>query len=196
MRRWLWICLTVLALLLAYYGSAVVSVINLARAVQDGDGAGVLARTDRVALRQSLVSQVLAAYLDPATRAKPASSRERLLAQTVGATLADELIAKLMTADNLTQLLRDGTMAVPADRPALATLDLPGLKTGDIGDLILRVRPSGIARIALRLGPESTGDDYFGARLTFSEFGWQLSELRLPRSLLREMADRAGLRPS
>lgn len=196
MRRWVWISLAVLLLLLVYYGSAVVSVAGLARAVQAGNGAAVLAHTDQVALRRSLVSQVLDAYLHPATREKPASSRDRFLAQTVGATVADAMVAKFLTAESLTQILRDGNVAATADTPAVTIPDMASLRPDDISDVMSRVRPSGLTRIAVRLSREADGDNYYGARLQFGSSGWLLSDLKLPRHVLRDLADKVGVRPA
>ena len=196
MRRWVWISLAVLLLLLVYYGSAIVSVAGLARAVQAGNGAAVLAHTDQVALRRSLVSQVLDVYLDPATREKPASSRDRFLAQTVGATVADAMVAKFLAADSLTQILRDGNVAASSDTPAVTSPDMVSLRPDDFSNVVSRVRPSGLTRIAVRLSRETDGDNYYGARLQFGGSGWLLSELKLPRHVLRGLANKIGVRPA
>src|SRR4051794_29977096 len=89
----------------AYLGSALVSLNGLVDAAKAGDGAAVLARTDMERLRRSLVDQIVAAYLERSGRTKPL---ERMIANTYGASIADAMLAKLLTAENLTRLLRTG----------------------------------------------------------------------------------------
>jgi hypothetical protein len=85
--------------LAAYVSSAVVSLNGLADAVKAGDGTAVLARTDTARVRRSLVDQIVAAYLAQLGQTRPVKPLERLAANTYGASIADAMIAKMLTPE-------------------------------------------------------------------------------------------------
>src|SRR5947199_10547297 len=100
--RWFFAALVALIVAIGLYvGSALVSLRGLVEAARAGDGAGVLARTDVPRLRHSLVDQVVVAYLRQSGRDRQVKPLERMLANTYGATVADALIAKMLTPENL-----------------------------------------------------------------------------------------------
>src|ERR1700712_4122241 len=108
-----WFFATLLALLIGvviYVGSALVSLRGLAEAARAGDGAAVLARTDMPRLRHSLVDQIVGGYLRQLGRDRPVKPLERMLANTYGATVADAMIAKMLTGENLTRILNRGAI--------------------------------------------------------------------------------------
>ena len=113
-----WFFGTLLVLLIGigiYVGSALVSLGGLVEAARAGDGAGVLARTDMDRLRHSLVDQIVAAYLRQMGRDRPIKPLERMLANTYGATVADAMIAKMLTGENLTRILNSGAIGPDAE---------------------------------------------------------------------------------
>src|SRR3954467_5698050 len=114
MRRVFVTLLAVLAAAGIYIGSAVTSLNGLVEAARAGDGAGVLARTDMPRLRHSLTDQIVAAYLSQMGRDRPIKPLERMLANTYGATIADAMIAKMLTAENLTAILSRGAIGSDA----------------------------------------------------------------------------------
>ena len=115
--RWLLGVAAIVVVIVLYLGSALASLDGLVGAAKAGDGAGVVARTDMERLRRSLVDQIIAAYIDRVGRSKPLG---RMVANTYGASVADAMLQKLLTAENLTLLLRTGTVAGSANAPALA----------------------------------------------------------------------------
>ena len=87
-----WTMAIAVALLLAfgaYAGSAAVSLDGLVQAVQSGDAAAVMSRTDLPRLKRSLVDQIVAAYLNRIGQKRALKPLERLAANTYGATIAD-----------------------------------------------------------------------------------------------------------
>src|SRR4051812_36294849 len=108
-----WFIGTIVALFVAiviYVGSAVVSLSGLVEAARAGDATGVLERTDTVRVRRSLVDQIVTAYLKQIGQDRTVKPLERLAADTVGATIADAMIAKWLTQENLTAILKTGTI--------------------------------------------------------------------------------------
>jgi hypothetical protein len=93
-----------------YVGSAVFSLSGLVEAARAGDAIGVLARTDTTRLRRSLVDQIVSAYLKQLGRERPVKPLERIAANTYSASVADAMIAKLLTQENLADILSKGTI--------------------------------------------------------------------------------------
>jgi hypothetical protein len=99
---------------------------GLVEAAQSGNGPAIIARTDLPRLKRSLVDQIVRAYLERQGAKRPLSLMERVLANTYGASIADALVGKILTEENITKILRDGvvTEELPdAHMPALAGLD-------------------------------------------------------------------------
>jgi Protein of unknown function (DUF2939) len=174
-----------------YVGSAILSLNGLAGAARDGDGAAILSRTDLPRLRHSLVDQIVFAYLKRVGRDHQVKPMERLVASTYGATIADAMVGKMLTADNLTQILRDGRVAVgetDVNLQRLSDLDASGVLQ-KIGRLSF-VKP---VEAQVRLGD---GDDAGGISLHFEDFGWKLSGVQLPaaaiETLVQHLADKNG----
>jgi hypothetical protein len=84
-------------------------------------------------VRHSLLNQVVAAYRDRLGQKRPLRPMERLTINIFGATIADDLAAKLMTPENLSVLLKRGTVRNAADNntfgsmSSLAEVDVPNL---------------------------------------------------------------------
>lgn len=174
-----------------YVGSAILSLNGLAGAARAGDGAAILSRTDLPRLRHSLVDQIVFAYLKRVGRDRPVKPMERLVASTYGATIADAMVGKMLTADNLTQILRDGRVAVgesDVNLQRLSDLNASGVLQ-KIGRLSF-VKP---VEFEVRLGD---GDDAGGISLHFEGFGWKLSGVQLPaaaiEALVQHLADKNG----
>ncbi|WP_247342085.1 MULTISPECIES: DUF2939 domain-containing protein [unclassified Bradyrhizobium] len=108
-----WLIGVVLAVLVCvgiYGGSAFVSLVGLVSAVRGADVAQILARTDMPRLRHSIVDQVMTAYLDRLGQKRQLRPIERIAINAFGATIADDLAAKLMTSENLSVLLKSGAV--------------------------------------------------------------------------------------
>lgn len=101
----------------------------LVSAVRSGDAAQAMARTDLPRARNSFIDQVVSGYLDM----RPVRPLERRAINALGAAIADGLAMKLMTAENLSVLLRSGTVGDATDNitfgttSPLAELDIPNI---------------------------------------------------------------------
>ncbi|HYW65000.1 MAG TPA: DUF2939 domain-containing protein [Bradyrhizobium sp.] len=181
-----WFVASLCALLVAlaiYVASALVSLGGLVEAARAGDGAGVLARTDTVRLRHSLVEQIVAGYLKQLGRDRPIKPLERALANTYGSTVADALIAKLLTQENLTRILNKGSIgpdgSAIANMPRLAELDTSKLA------MLRRVSPVKLVELQVRLGDSA---DSGAVRMHFEGNGWKLSGIELPATAVQTLA--------
>src|SRR3954467_12805935 len=108
--------------LVVYAGSGFFSVLGLVSAVRSGDAAQVMARTNLPRLRHSVVDQVVSAYLDRIGQKRPVRPFERMAVNAVGATIADDLAVRLMTPENLSVLLRSGTVRNAAENITFGTM--------------------------------------------------------------------------
>jgi hypothetical protein len=182
-----WFFGTLLALLagaVIYVGSAIVSLNGLVEAARAGDGAGVLARTDTVRLRRSLVDQIITAYLKQLGQDRPVKPLERLAANTYGASIADAMIAKMLTPENLTAILNKGAISVGgAQIPDM--MRLTEIDASKIFDVLTRISPIKPVEFMIRLGEtESAG----GISLHFEGDGWKLSGIQLPAAAVQVLA--------
>src|SRR5882757_9402595 len=131
MRWFIGIAVAIVVLVLIYLGSAASSLSKLVAAARAGDGAAVIELTDVPALRRSLTNQIVAAYLERTGATRRVSPMEKMLINTYGATIADAMVAKMLTADKLTQILKTGNLDGTAGLPSFAGLPaLANLQTG------------------------------------------------------------------
>jgi len=138
-----WFLGTIAALIVAvaiYLGLAASSLATLASAARAGDIAKVLEKTDVKAVTRSLTNQIVNAYLDRIGATRKVGAMEKMLINTYGATIADAMAAKMLTADNLTQILKSGKVDASQGLPAFAGLPALGdLHTGNWLSLLGRV---------------------------------------------------------
>ena len=182
-----WFFGTLVALLVGvaiYVGSALVSLGGLVAAARAGDGAGVLARTDVVRLRRSLVDQIVGAYLKQLGTDRPVKPLERMVASAYGASVADAMIAKLLTEENLTGILNKGAISVGG--PAIGNMQrLSDIDTSRVFETLKRISPVKPVEFLIRLGEaENAG----GINIHFEGNGWKLSGIQLPNAAVQVLA--------
>jgi len=182
-----WFLGTLLALVVGigiYVASALVSLNGLVEAARAGDAAEVLARTDMARLRRSLVDQIVSAYLKQLGRDRPIKPLERLAANTYGASVADAIIAKMLTKENLTRILNNGTLS--AGETGVPNMQrLSEIDTSRIFQVLNRLSPVKPVEFLVRLGEtESAG----GVSIHFEGNGWKLSGIQLPAAAAQVLA--------
>jgi hypothetical protein len=182
-----WFFATLLALMVGvgiYVGSALVSLTGLVEAARAGDGAGILARTDTARLRHSLVDQIVSAYLKQMGRDRPVKPLERLLANTYGATVADAIIAKMLTEENLTRILKDGAIS-SGENPIANMPGLGEIDTSNLLKMLNRISPIKPVEFLFRLGDSENAG---GVSIHFEGSGWKLSGIQLPTATVQVLA--------
>jgi hypothetical protein len=180
-----WFLASIVAAVVAigiYIGSAIVSLNGLAVAAKAGNGAEILARTDVPRLKRSLVDQIVTAYLVKTGQNRPIKPIERLLANTYGATIADALVAKMLTAENLTNILKNGSLGADGDSQLIA---LAGIDTSKVLESLGRLSLVKPVELSVRLGEEEGAG---AISLHFEGNGWKLSGLNLPTRAAEELA--------
>jgi hypothetical protein len=180
-----WFLTSIVAVIVAigvYVGSAIVSLNGLVGAAKAGNGAEILARTDVPRLKRSLVDQIVSAYLIRTGQNRPIKPIERLLANTYGATIADALVAKMLTAENLTNILQNGSLGADGDSQMIA---LAGIDTSKVLESLGRLSLVKPVELSVRLGDEEGAG---AISLHFEGNGWKLSGLNLPTRAVEELA--------
>ena len=170
-----------------YYGSAIHSLSGLVAAVRQGDGAEVVARTDLRRLSHSLSEQIVAAYLDRIGATRRIGPMERMLVGSYGSTVADALVDKMLTPENLTQLLVSGRFADA--RFAASTLPpLTDLLHTHLLQQLGRTHFINPVKIAIRVS-KARGAEATEVILHRSSLSWKLAGINLPQSVLRQIAE-------
>lgn len=188
--RWLLGTLAVLVVaLVVYLGSAAASLSSLAAAARAGDGARVLEHTDVRALNRSLTNQILSAYFERIGATRRIGPAERMLINTYGASIADAMVAKMLTADRLTQMLKTGNLDGSAGLPSFAGLPaLANLQTGDWLSLLGRINLIQPVLLGIRVSETADPESYAAINLHFEGAGWKLSGIELPKPIVRTLA--------
>jgi hypothetical protein len=188
--RWLiGIAAAIVVVILIYLGSAASALSQLIAAARAGDGAAVIERTDVRALNRSLTNQIVAAYLERIGATRRISPMEKMLINTYGATVADAMVAKMLTADKLTQMLKTGSLDGASGVPSIAGLPaLADLHAEDWFALLGRLSFVQPVLLAIRVSKTSDPDNYAAINLHYEGFGWKLSGIALPKAVLRDLA--------
>jgi hypothetical protein len=187
MRWFLGITVGIIAAVVFYVGTLAYSLSELVSAARAGDGAKVLERTNVRALNHSLTHQIVSAYLERIGAKRTVGPLEKTLINAYGATIADAMVAKMLTPERLTQLLKTGKVEGAGDLPSLSGMPtLAGLDTG----LSTLGRVSFIQPVLLgvRVSDSTAPDDYAAIHLHFEDFGWRLAGIELPKAAVRALA--------
>ena len=189
MRWFIGIVVAIVIIILIYLGSAAFSLAGLIAAAREGDGAAVIERIDVPALSRSLTNQIVAAYLERIGATRRISPMEKMLVNTFGATVADAMVAKMLTAEKLTQILKTGNLDAAPGVPNLTGLPaLADLQSEDWFSLLGRLSFVQPVLLAIRISKASDPDNYAAVNLHYEGLGWKLSGIVLPKAAVRDLA--------
>lgn len=197
--RWVVALLVAALLWTAYAASPYVALWRLARAVQDHDVAVVAERVNFRALRASLTRQMTAAAAASAIAARrEGAPRDRQFVVEAAASLAEPLVAALVTPETVVDILDDGWpegLALPR-RPTLSErvgggLDAKTLR--DLRDLFLASDMHGFRTVLVSFPPREPRERRFRLRLRLRGTTWRLVDLELPAALRDEISRRLVL---
>lgn len=191
MRRTIPVVLAIVALISAYLASAVVSLAEAVRAAQSGNGERVLGYVNTDRLRSSITSQVVAAYLAEIGETRRVGQLERALATSLGTTIADAVVEKILTPANLAVLLKSGRVQTDSET-AVAGNITPLAEIGRLNwlDILGRLRLVKPVEFAIRVGNSADPERASAFHMHFEGDGWKLSAIEFPRAALRDLASR------
>jgi hypothetical protein len=172
-----------------YLGSAASSLSTLASAARDGDGTKILERTDVSALNRSLTKQIVSAYLERIGATRRVSPMEKIVVTTYGASIADAMVAKLLTSDRLMQMLKSGNLQGTDGLPSFTGLPaLANLQTGNWLSLLGRINFIQPVLLGFRVSDSPDPENYAAIHLHFEGAEWKLAGIELPKTIVRTLA--------
>ena len=182
------ITIAVLVLLtLGYAGWPFYDLYRFVGAVDRGDVAAIMRAVDFAAVRQSLAAQIVTAYLRRSgTRLNPLAQNA---AMAVAGSLADPLLARIMTPEALLDFLKNGwpTATLPDSGP----LGTAGISRNALGTAWQTFANSeyGFGRFDVVAPVAAPPDRQFQLRFRLSKWQWQLKAIRLPGPVQDQLAD-------
>ena len=189
MRWTIRIGLFLLALWAAFILSPFVALYRLGKAIESRDVAAVSERVNFRALRLSLSKQIVSEYLRAVGRGQELDSVDRNLATSAGASIADPLVAQLVTPEALAVLL-DGQLpaAIAAAAPHVPTGQSIRLESfAQAARIFAASQSRGFRTIIIPVpdGRPSPGQLRLQLRLTGT--AWRLIGVELPQELVRAL---------
>jgi hypothetical protein len=187
-----WIISILVALVLAwglFTISPFVALYHLARAVEARDVAGVQERVSVPEIRVGLTRQLVEEYLKAVDKGHALSGLDRQLAAQASATVADPLVAQLVTPEALIDLFDDGwpqQVASPDGEPPVPTSI--GIRSfGRAWRLFVTSETRGFRKIFITLPHSRPPEERFRLQLRLSDSRWRLASIDLPQSLVRNL---------
>ena len=187
MRWTIGIGTSLLVLWLAYAVWPFFTVYRLAGAIQARDVAAVNELVDFPALRRSLTAQIVRTYLRITGKAaRPESILEQFVVG-VGASIADLIVAKLISPDALLDLLQNGRLSgVFSDNVP----SIEGLSPEALGNVWRDYANSelGIARFFITVPVDRPSAESFRLGFCLTGWRWKLCSAELPEQLQLRLA--------
>ena len=181
-----WIVCVVIAgtvLWLGYAASPFLAVYDLAHALERRDGAAVARRVNFPAVRQSLTEQVASTYLQLTGKDQRLGQVGRSMAIAVASSIAEPIVAKLISAEAVTELLHDGWPSSALPEKMAGTL--PALTSGSLGgvwQVFLHSR-QGVRTFVVSVPVAEPQPRRFKLQFRLTAWTWKLSAVELPEHL-------------
>jgi hypothetical protein len=177
----------ILVFWIAYAVSPYVALYRLALAVEARDFDTLREAVNLRAVRISLARQLVPEYLKAIERERELRPADRDLAVAVGASVADPLIAQLLSPEALIDLLEDGwPQSVAPEKPENFThFDIDALTR--FGRLLVASETRGFRAFTVTLPEHGKPEEQFRLRLRFRQLGWRVTGIDLPLSLRRSL---------
>jgi hypothetical protein len=177
--------LIIAILALAWIGYAawpVYDLVQLARAVERGDVAAVTRRVNFARVRISLTQQIAEAYMQR-TGARPGP-----LVHGAVASIADPIVAKVISAEAMAELLRSGWPRTVLPDPPRDAVGISVAGLGNVWDLFV-ASDYGLVRYEVTVPVSLPQERGFGLQLRLAQWRWRLTAVRLPESIRMLLAD-------
>jgi Protein of unknown function (DUF2939) len=188
--RWIFSILAVLVVAwVLFLASPFLSLYRLANAVDARDAAAIEERMDMTEVRSNFARQLIDEYLHSLGKAGAVAGLDRQIAAQASATLADPLVAQLVTPEALIDLLDDGwpqRMVSAEGKPA-------GRVTFGIGSLsrawrlFVTSENRGFRKIYVILPDSRPVDERFRLLMRLSGTTWRVTSIDLPHTLLQNL---------
>jgi hypothetical protein len=189
MRWTLRISVFLLLLWAAFMVSPFVALYRLGKAVEAQDVAAIAERVNFQALRLSLSKQIVSEYLRAVGRAQELDQLDRNVATSAGATVAEPLVAQLVTPEAVAGLL-NGRLppGIAAAAPALSTgLSLSVGSLAEASRIYFASQSRGFRNIFIPLPDGKPKAEQVRLHMRLTGATWRLLGLELPQELVRAL---------
>jgi hypothetical protein len=181
--RWgVWVVLTLGILLSVYLASPLIALHNIARAVEIKDAIALTERIDFPSLRRSLTKQVVQEYLKLTGKKLPLHA----IGKRVVVSMADPVVARLMTVRALLDLLGKGDAGVKAKMP-VERAPFTSASFNSLWQIWLSSEYSGRS-FYVYLPPKKTRSEQFIVHLHLRGWRWRIVGVDLPDDLKEQLA--------
>jgi DUF2939 family protein len=181
--RWrVWVVLTLGILLSVYLASPLIALHNIARAVEIKDAIALTERIDFPSLRRSLTKQVVQEYLKLTGKKLPLHA----IGKRVVVSMADPVVARLMTVRALLDLLGKGDAGVNAKMP-VERAPFTSASFNSLWQIWLSSEYSGRS-FYVYLPPKKTRSEQFIVHLHLRGWRWRIVGVDLPDDLKEQLA--------
>jgi DUF2939 family protein len=182
MRWGLLSALTLVILLSVYLASPLIALYSIASAVESKDAVALTERIEFPSLRRALTKQIVAAYLELTGKKLPLNA----LGKRVAISVADPVVARLMTVRALLDLLGKGDAGenakLPVDRAPFTSSSIKSLWR-------LWLNSEYLGRsFYVYLPPERSRTEQFRVHLRILRWRWRIVGLDLPEDLKEHLA--------
>jgi DUF2939 family protein len=182
-RRWVvWVILTLGILLSVYLASPLIALHSIASAVETRDAVALTERIEFPSLRRSLTKQIVAKYLELTGKKLPLNA----LGKRVAVSVADPVVARLMTVRALLDLLGKGDAGEKAKVP-LERAPFTAASFESLWRLWLNSEYLGRS-FYVYLPPKKSREEQFRAHLRVIGWRWRIVGLDLPEDLKEHLA--------
>ncbi len=180
--RWTIRVIVVIAVLwAASFAWPYLAVRGLVTAVQSRDVAAINERVNFAALRRSLTEQIFRTYLRLTGR-EARLGQFRDLAMAATGSIADPMVARLISAEALVDLLATGwpTAVLPEKLPAFQ-----GLRSGSLGNAwqLFANSEHGVRTFSLAVPANAPDSLRFRLQFRLTAWTWKLSAVELPEEI-------------
>jgi hypothetical protein len=186
MRWTLRIGVILLLLWAAFMVSPFVALYRLGKAVEAQDVAAIAERVNFQALRLSLSKQIVSEYLRAVGRGQELDQLDRNVATSAGATVAEPLVAQLVTPEAVASLL-NGRLppGIAAAAPALSTgLSLSVGSLAEASRIYFASQSRGFRNIFIPLPDGKPKAEQVRLHLRLTGATWRLLGVELPQDLV------------
>ena len=181
--RWgVWVVLTLGILLSVYLASPLIALHSIARAVETKDAIALTERIDFPSLRRSLTKQVVQEYLKLTGKKLPLHA----IGKRVVVSMADPVVARLMTVRALLDLLGKGDAGVKAKMP-VERAPFTSASFNSLWQIWLSSEYSGRS-FYVYLPPKRTRSEQFIVHLHLRGWRWRIVGVDLPDDLKEQLA--------
>jgi hypothetical protein len=187
---------------IAFSVSPYIALYNLSRTIERRDAAELAEAVNFRAFRLSLTKQLVGSYLDHVGESRDMSSFDKKLATEAAATVADPLVAQLLTPQAMLDLMDDGwPQGVVAKPPERMSLGFDARSLRRLWSIYANAQTRGFRVMYFTVPPEAGPADRYRIEMRLNGFRWRLSGLELPPTLRTELMEkipvpsRRGMRP-